>query len=238
MQPEVKEESLTDWLLFDVSQKIPRITYKSFSRHKEARQTGVDWEWWFLFPSFALKMRVQAKKLSSTRDNYPCIAHTNMHGLQIEKLLHDADQNNSMPFYAFYTAEYADVMCRRSRNDEGVFMAGGHRIYDEVILKPRKTISSSELLKHTIALSCFLCCPLASGRARAGGLSGSDDEDGWRLFIKQYYTSELKQDSPNGYISGESIPGIHKRIPPYSGVCLGKGKGCARPVGKGVQEQY
>jgi len=52
-QPEVKEESLTDWLLFDVSQKISRITYKSFPRHEEARRTGADWEWWFLFSSFS-----------------------------------------------------------------------------------------------------------------------------------------------------------------------------------------
>ncbi len=49
-QPAVKEESLTDWLLFDVSTRLPNVLYHAFTRHEEARHTGADWEWWLLFP--------------------------------------------------------------------------------------------------------------------------------------------------------------------------------------------
>ncbi|MCX7049628.1 MAG: hypothetical protein NTX50_29600 [Candidatus Sumerlaeota bacterium] len=214
-QSEVKEESLTDWLLFDVSQKISKITYKAFSRHEEARKTGADWEWWFLFPSFAFKMRIQAKKLSSSEDNYPAIAYTNTYGLQIEKLLKDAAREDFMPLYAFYTSEQADVMCQMQRNDEGVFMAGGQRIHDAVIAVPRQPVTARDLLKHTIALSCFLCCPLASGKNRGRAPSGNDDEDGWVEFIKHYYKSELKPTKSEVDTQGEHIPGMHEQIPSY-----------------------
>lgn len=213
-QPEVKEESLTDWLLFDVSQKIPRITYKAFSRQEEARKTGADWEWWFLFASFGFKMRVQAKKLCPSADHYPGIAHTNKHGLQIEKLLADAKRENFMPFYAFYTTETADVMCQMHRNDEGVFMAGGHSIHAEVIAVPRRPIASPDLLRHTIALSCFLCCPLASGKERMAGTSPDDSGDGWAQFVRQYYASELGH-PPEGEEHTDLLPGVHRQIPLY-----------------------
>lgn len=61
-QPEVKEESISDWLLFDMSQKIRRIVSKSFTRHEEAKLTGADWEWWILYSNVAYKFRVQAKR--------------------------------------------------------------------------------------------------------------------------------------------------------------------------------
>ena len=214
-QPEVKEESLTDWLLFDVSQKIPRITYKAFSRQEEARKTGADWEWWFLFASFGFKMRVQAKKLCPSADHYPAIAYTNRHGLQIEKLLSDAKRENFMPFYAFYTTETANVMCQMHRNDEGVFMAGGRSVHSEVIAVPRRPVSSGDLLKHTVAVSCFLCCPLASGRERPRNSGPSDDGSGWDSFVRRYYESELKPDASDAEDQKSAIPGVHRQIPSY-----------------------
>ncbi len=46
-QNHVKEESLTDWLLYEISQRCNCIYYQAFSRHEEA-QNGSDWEWWIL----------------------------------------------------------------------------------------------------------------------------------------------------------------------------------------------
>ena len=46
-QNHVKEESLTDWLLYEISQQCDFIYYQAFSRHEEA-QNGSDWEWWIL----------------------------------------------------------------------------------------------------------------------------------------------------------------------------------------------
>ena len=35
-QPNVKEESLTDWILYTTSQRIDKFYYKAFTRNEEA----------------------------------------------------------------------------------------------------------------------------------------------------------------------------------------------------------
>ena len=203
-QPYVKEESLTDWLLFDMSENIHGIYYKSFSRHEEARRTGADWEWWFLFPDFCFAMRVQAKKLHPTDDNYPSIAHTNIYGLQIEKLLSDAARGNFMPFYAFYTDQWADVMCPNKRNNEGVFIAGGQKIYDTFMSDPMVQVMASDALRHTLALSCFVCCPFVSGEESIVPPESGDLEEGTGGEVSSSTTSNRS-----------SAPGSAMRRPMY-----------------------
>jgi len=219
-QPYVKEESLTDWLLFDMSENIEGVYYKSFPRHEEARRTGADWEWWLLFSDFCFAMRVQAKKLHSTYDNYPGIAYTNRYGLQIEKLLHDANRGNFMSFYAFYTDQRADVMCPNKRNDEGVFIAGGQKIYDTFIGVSRAQTMVADVLPHTLALSCFIGCPLVlwgepSMEPEFGGTEGADR---FRRSIITYYKSELSPEFNNeetNILEYENIPGIRNELPSY-----------------------
>ncbi len=50
-QNHVKEESLTDWLLYEILQRCDFIYYQAFSRHEEAHN-GSDWEWWVLTMHF------------------------------------------------------------------------------------------------------------------------------------------------------------------------------------------
>ena len=89
-QDGVGEESINDWLLFNLSEKASNLKYKKFSRVQEANKTGADWEWWFVEAQYSLKLRVQAKRLRRGKDVYPSLAYANRHGLQIEKLLSDA----------------------------------------------------------------------------------------------------------------------------------------------------
>src|SRR5688572_28073418 len=74
-QPAIGEESATDWLLYQMSERIPRVAYRKFTRHQEARSTGADWEWWLILHGGAVAMRVQAKKLVVNSDNYSGIAY-------------------------------------------------------------------------------------------------------------------------------------------------------------------
>ncbi len=205
LQPAVKEESITDWLLYDISTKIDKINYREFSRHEEASDTGADWEWWFLFPTFSAKMRVQAKKLNPTKDNYPSIARTNRYGLQIEKLLHDSEYKDFVPFYAFYTSLSDLVMCKKEINDEGVFFVGGNRLYGDFIEVGKKTVDATEILKRSIPLSCFLCCPLC------------EHPEGFIRFLAEYFSHELGIQSITDIpISNTNrIRGIHREIPSY-----------------------
>jgi len=205
-QPAVKEESITDWLLYDVSRSIPKITYRAFSRHEEARDTGADWEWWFLFPTFSAKMRVQAKKIDLTKDNYPNIAHTNQYGLQIEKLLSDSKDKNFMPFYAFYTSVQESVMCKFRINNEGVFLAGGKQVYVDFIKNGKRTVQPADILLKCVPLSCFLCCPL-----------GSEGTEGFIRFLASYYFLEMGFENEKEALDAYpgAMAGIYREVPSY-----------------------
>lgn len=159
-QPNVKEESLTDWLLYSISNETDRIKYYSFTRNEEAKTTGADWEWWFLFPQFAHRFRVQAKKLSVNGDNYPSICYANKHGLQIEKLIEDSDKQNSLPVYAFYTARIEEVRCLNKILDEGVYIGNAKELNKDIVQKAKRKILYNDILKNSIPLSCMLCCDL------------------------------------------------------------------------------
>lgn len=209
-QPAVKEESLTDFLLFQLSEKVPRIRYKAFSRQVEAKTTGADWEWWFVLSNnCAYKLRIQAKK--GFPDNYPHIAHSNRYGMQIEKLLEDAINTNSIPFYAFYTNEVGKVMCPRGINNEGVYMAGANKVYISFIQGARQKISTQSILSISNPLSCFFCCPLV-------------EEADFRFsdFIEKYYNEENRESIQQAlnieyekFENKLSTLGLHKSIPNY-----------------------
>ena len=214
-KPEVKEESLTDYLLFQLEEKVPRIRCKTFTRHEEAKTTGADWEWWIILSNnCAYKLRVQAKK--GFTDNYPHIAHSNRYGLQIEKLLEDAINTNSIPFYAFYTNGIGQVMCPHGINDEGVYMAGANKVYNSFIQVIRQKISIPSVLSISNPLSCFFCCPLVEGK----GFRFSD-------FFEKYYGEESRkkiQQTLNleyeGFNISPTMLGLHKSIPNYVSVLI------------------
>ena len=215
-QPEVKEESLTDYLLFQMSEKVPRIRYKAFSRHAEAKTTGADWEWWFVLSSTcAYKFRVQAKK--GFTDNYPHIVHSNKYGLQIEKLLKDAIRTNSIPLYAFYTKEMGTVMCTRGINDEGVYIAGANKVYRSFIRGGKKKVSIQDVLSIANPLSCFFCCPL---------MEITDIR--FSNFLEYYYNEEsreaiqqaLKIENDKETTPGITTLGLHERIPRYVSILM------------------
>ena len=105
-QPQVREESLTDWLLYNVSQSTDRFYYKTFNKHEESIN-GSDWEWWVVFGGpygniRAFRFLVQAKKLKK-KNNYQLICYGNRHGLQIDLLIEAARKRNAMPLYMFYS---------------------------------------------------------------------------------------------------------------------------------------
>lgn len=168
-QPAVKEESLTDWYLFQLSERIDCLTYLQFTRHEEGNKTGADWEWWFVFSDTeAFAARIQAKKLKHKDDNYPGIAYTSVGKLQIDRLIEDASADDFAPFYVFYSDAKSDPLCRahESLHTESVYLGDAYRLRDEFIHKGKRRLSPEQVLAHTNPLSCLFCCslflPLAS----------------------------------------------------------------------------
>jgi hypothetical protein len=160
-QPELKEESITDWFLYNLSKWTPTIRYKQFTRTEEGRKTGADWEWWFVFSdkeSFAL--RVQAKKLKPNKDNYSSIAYVSGDKLQIERLLDDSAKDGFASFYAFYSTESPEsAKCKGFNLKSGVFIGEANILRSEFILKGKKKIEPKDIMKFSNPISCLFCCP-------------------------------------------------------------------------------
>jgi hypothetical protein len=236
-QPAVKEESLTDYLLFQLSEKVPKIRYKAFSRQEEAKTTGADWEWWFVFSdSHAYKLRIQAKKVFL--DNYPHIAHTNRYGLQIEKLLKDAIRTNSIPLYAFYTNETGEVMCGRAINDEGVYMAGANNVYNSFIKGIKQKVLPQSVLSITNPLSCFFCCPLVRGEESFSDFFGKYYREENRENIQQTLNLEYENYVRKNLFDTQPRLGLHTSIPNYVSVLIEQEKNKESDIDRWYESEF
>lgn len=196
-QPEVGEESITDWLLFNISEKLPYIKYKQFSRYVEGRQTGADWEWWFFFSntqSFAA--RVQAKKIRLIKDNYSGLAHTTQGSLQIDKLIKDARTKGMAAFYAFYTNSESKTLCKGNGKGSGVYWSEANRVRMEFIQKGRKKVTDSNVLAISNPIECLFCCPLTFKKQYG--------VQGFKKYLESYFPTYNKQDE-NSNIRVENL---------------------------------
>ncbi len=86
-QPNVKEESITDWLLYSSSKRCPKIIYKAFTRNEESNN-GADWECWIIRGNNhyfkAYRFLVQAKKIYNKKTT---ILQLHMEILMVSKLI-------------------------------------------------------------------------------------------------------------------------------------------------------
>lgn len=92
-------------------------------------------------------------------------------------------------------------------------------MYDAFMKGPRAPVMAADVLRHTLALSCFVCCPLVSGESFMRAKSGdTDGGDRWRSSIISYYGSELGSGfnaDKTGVFEHENIPGMRKEVPAY-----------------------
>lgn len=186
-QPEVGEESITDWLLFNISEKLPYIKYKQFSRYVEGRVTGADWEWWFVFSnSQSFATRVQAKKIRLNKDNYSGLAHTTQGMLQVDKLIKDARTKGMAAFYAFYTNSDSQTLCKGNRKGYGVYWGEANRVRSEFIQKGRKKVTDLDVLAISNPIECLFCCPLTF--EKQNGI------EGFKNYLESYFPTYNEQD--------------------------------------------
>jgi hypothetical protein len=169
-QQGVKEESLTDWLLYDIDLRRSDVIYRIFSRREEARETGADWEWWLVFSDGAVRLRVQAKKLRAAHDNYPGLAHANKYGPQIDKLIADAAVVNAFPIYVFYSPNPSSSKCSLGGHLAcGVHVAGAATVKQNLLSKKRH-VSEADAIALSTPLQCLVCCPLTRTMTSISGI--------------------------------------------------------------------
>jgi hypothetical protein len=149
---------------------------------------------------------VQAKTLRSVSNCYSSIAYPKGSGLQIKKLIGDAKRKNCLPLYAFYSKEAPATMpCAKHIGNEGVFVASATRIMHEFIAPGRKRVLRADLLRTSMAMSCFLCCPHLHGRP-----------DGYEWFSRHCLASggpATDHADSDHAASGGAVLGFHQAIP-------------------------
>jgi hypothetical protein len=201
-QPSVGEESLTDWLLFQLQKRSSRrVLYRKCTRHEESTLTGADWEWWIVGDTRNMGIRVQAKKLSRD-DCYPQLAYTNRRGLQIEMLLDSARHFKMLPFYALYHASPSipKVRCEgafHTGGPQGAFLADAVELYEKWVKGGRQRIDAARLLADSSPLACLFCC---------AGTMGADDEPFFEkvlAWIRQIYPLAVSATPDQGMAFGE-----------------------------------
>ena len=171
-QMHVKEESLTDWLLYYLSERDDRIIYQAFSRNEESLR-GADWEWWIITEDEGYshsprgyRFLVQAKKLKKGQDNFPLLNYCNKNGLQMDMLLDSARSRNAMPLYLFYSTDHAQYSeqiknfphsavvldwCKSCIN--GCYLSPAMALKALAYGGPRTNISERQLVNNSLGLS-------------------------------------------------------------------------------------
>lgn len=150
-QVQLKEESITDWMLDFIASHSPHSAYYAFNRYEEGRYSGADWDWWLLGRNSHFKFRVQAKRLRLGEDHYVGLAQSNRRGLQIEMLINSARQRGFFPIYAFYARENSSPF--------SLFVVPADRIYTNIFRLARARIEQTQLLNGTLPLVRLFCVP-------------------------------------------------------------------------------
>ncbi|MFA0962164.1 hypothetical protein AB9P05_10175 [Roseivirga sp. BDSF3-8] len=74
-QPNVGEESLTDWFLYELDKSSPLLHYKKFNKYEESRK-GADWLWEIVLSNeSSITFLVQAKKVSDDKSVKKALAY-------------------------------------------------------------------------------------------------------------------------------------------------------------------
>ena len=197
-QPEVKEESLTDSYLYRLSRTVPTIRYRSYSRWEEARRTGADWEWWFLFHGRNLRLRVQAKKLRPEKSIRGDLARKNKHGGQLAMLIKSARSCSAIPMYVFFAGpSHCPTACGAVAGTAGAYVVPAFAIRSLVAL--RRSVNDTAALSRARPAACLACCFLLgsqqdAARQVAHWLSEFRDEQadvfsedyGWHTTLPSY----------------------------------------------------
>lgn len=184
----VKEESFTDWMLYNLSQKLVNFNYREYTRHEENTISGADFDFWLIENSNYLVFRIQAKKLKRTGNHFNAITYPNQTSDQIDLLI-TSSSLPIRPFYLFYNNDTFNARC--DRHNTGTLLASAQEIQNTLLTAGNTRITRQQLTNLSIPLECLFCCPLSSHlNNRLQGISE---------VIRQYFpTTEIESYQSDG----------------------------------------
>jgi hypothetical protein len=167
--PDVKEESITDYLVWkwrELNARFKYINVSTFTRQEESTKTGADFELelWLIWQKFHFPLVFQAKKLDKKHNSYVTkLKYPAKTQKQLNTLLSYAKTHNKLPFYAFYSIPDSNTqtMCYAGNvSDTAIFIADAHKVKAFADGKHGNRVSKYALLKATNPFHCMFCCPL------------------------------------------------------------------------------
>lgn len=157
------EETLTDLNLLQLKRRCPDLVYtEKFTRYREGKDTGADWEWWIARRDRWLGMRIQAKRLDPQSQRYELFRADRTKALQQADMLiaaAAAGPERLYPLYCFYnTGCPTPDKPRCSPNGDGL-VYGCTLLAAPTVreLVARGATYYSDFAPHAIPWSCLFC---------------------------------------------------------------------------------
>ena len=169
---DIKEESITDYLVWKWRELDKRFNYLSvstFNHDEESTKTGADFdlELWLVGSTSHISLAVQAKKFIKPHDSYvKRLNYPKGSKKQMNMLLAYAASTKKLPFYFIYSApdSSTSTMCGLPDIGKcGVFMADAKVMEKFADGKHGKRVSRDDLLSKSNPFHCMFCCPLGPG---------------------------------------------------------------------------
>lgn len=168
--PDVKEESITDYLVWkwrEVDKRFQYLSVTTFNRQEESSTTGADFalELWIVGDWGHVSLAVQAKKFIKLHDSYiKKLKYPHDTKKQLDTLLTYATKHNKLPFYFIYSIANNQTSTRcnlHNTADSAIFMVHAKVIEEFADGKKGKHASRDELIGASHPFHCMFCCPLA-----------------------------------------------------------------------------
>ena len=203
---DVKEESITDYLVWkwkELDKRFNYISTRTFNHDEESSISGADFdlELWLVGRTHHVSLAVQAKKFIKPHDSYiRKLNYPDGTKQQMITLLAYAAANKKLPVYFIYSVPAAQTttMCGRVNTiDGGVFMADAKVMEEFADAKRGKRASRDSILDASIPFHCMFCCPLSQ--------NGRDPTS--------YFISYFSQGTvANAETSNDGLPGYVKDL--------------------------
>ncbi|VUD69010.1 hypothetical protein TDB9533_04373 [Thalassocella blandensis] len=222
--PNVKEESITDYLVWKWGELDKRFRYiktKTFTRQEENSTTGADFEieLWIVSRSGCLPLLFQAKKFIKTYDGYAGkLKYPKNTKAQLKKLISYAASRSLLPFYAIYTGSnsFRPLCGGRADVETGIYMIDVQTIESIAGGTPGKKVSLKNLIERSNPFHCMFCCPLGINNSYISNYFESyvESQLTWPveklpIYARRILNSQVDSAENNVFISSENdIPPV------------------------------
>ncbi|MEX0876685.1 MAG: DUF6615 family protein [Phycisphaerales bacterium] len=167
LQSETQEETLTEWLLFNLLRFADvQIYTRLFNKREEGGWSGADFDMWCEFEGFHFRVRMQSKKLTRGKDHYASLSHCNRSGFQIDMLMKSSARGKFLPLYLFFAQQEKCGQCSIMENNfsHSIFVRSANSVHGLLFSSGRTKIDQKTALNDATAWQHLWCEQLFSSK--------------------------------------------------------------------------